>query len=1080
MKGEEMKRLFSTTILLLLLASLARGYYEPAQQVSPRGKPSKDPTQITDTPADWWMVWWTGVGQLTDFVVSNVLENGIWFNCENEDYSGEFSFCAQDFYPDLAGYTGEYPAGSEQYYIWDAGFWVGGLYPVISEGDTTWEPRVATAAYYSDLNAMSAPEMKGAGLGGEIDLSHIGLYFSNTRIPTGYGYSAEGMHMFAQAGLGKEDYQIDWPFTDTTINARRRIASPGSEVAPGDIISLQDTYACAGDWLPEEDATFLWVRGYDIAGLGIRVEQRTYSWDYDYNDSYIYVNHRIINMNPFPLRDIYIGYFMDNDVGSGLNDPQGAWDDMIGYDRELNLGYTYDSDGFEPGWKTPAGYVGCVMLETPGDRGMTGFNTWLYGDAIDDDTQDSLKYEALRNTQFKVWTIPRDVRELLSSGPHPVLRPWDETGDELTFTVAIVVGLTLEELKNRTEFASTQFDAGYLGFSPPPSPELTLTPGDRKVHLSWDGTVSERYKCAFSGENTFEGYRVYRSLTGLPEEWELLVDYDIEGSATWDTVKVEQKRGASKLIVEFAGFYGKFGGDTPGPTLNFGDAVYTINFDCPCEVETIYLPDTFVVDMKAKQFYVYDKGTGELYEYNQDARADGYGYCVVDTITGDAYPDTGYVSGSCVYIDSFYVMLSDGMFDPEQPGADLTPNEGDIVEINSYKGKDVGAQIGLAYSYIDDGLVNGMTYYYSVTSYSREIPTWGVTSLESGKTAKKYWAIPRKDAVDWTGAQVEILSVGSGGNATIEVVIADPEEVSGDEYSITFLAADTATDNANYWRLEKEDTILLLDSLTTVNGERSNPVVDGLAFSVETVKEEEVDSTSTGWAYWTETEPTYYFHVEIRKEAKADYEVTIADTTDSRGNWSPLYVCEIREDRLLSYFWYRGDTLEPEKKILVYDSTGTSIVLDLTVKDSADIDTTLVSASPHLGDVYLIKMIKRTTTEDEYVVSTTELMSKKGEYDLDMVRVVPNPYYMRAPWDRSRFEQQVWFQGLPSMCTIKIFNPAGLLVRTIKHEAEGAGAGADAWNLRTDEGSTVVSGLYIYQVTTPDGKEKVGKFAIIR
>jgi len=220
--------------------------------------------------------------------------------------------------------------------------------------------------------------------------------------------------------------------------------------------------------------------------------------------------------------------------------------------------------------------------------------------------------------------------------------------------------------------------------------------------------------------------------------------------------------------------------------------------------------------------------------------------------------------------------------------------------------------------------------------------------------------------------------------------------------------------------------------------------------------------------------------VSIRKEAQADYEITIADTTDSRGNWSPLYLTEMREDTILSYFWYRGDTLEPEKKILVYDSTGTSIILDLTVKDSASIDTALISTSPQLGDVYAIRIIKRTTAEDRYTLSTTSLMSKKDEYNLDMVRVVPNPYYIRAPWDKSRFEQQVWFQGLPSVCTIRIFNAAGLLVKTIDHEAEGAGAGASAWNLRTDEGSTVVSGLYIYQVTTPDGKEKVAKFAIIR
>jgi hypothetical protein len=165
---------------------------------------------------------------------------------------------------------------------------------------------------------------------------------------------------------------------------------------------------------------------------------------------------------------------------------------------------------------------------------------------------------------------------------------------------------------------------------------------------------------------------------------------------------------------------------------------------------------------------------------------------------------------------------------------------------------------------------------------------------------------------------------------------------------------------------------------------------------------------------------------------------------------------------------------------LVYDPTGTFLRATLTVKDSATADTTMISVAPEVGDAYLVKLLKRTTTDDVYRVSTTGLATAKSEYDLEEVRVVPNPYYMRAPWDRSRFEQQVWFQGLPSRCTIRIFNPAGLLIRTIEHDESGAGAGAQTWDLLTDDEQNTVSGLYIYQVTTPGGKEKVGKFAIIR
>ncbi len=77
-----------------------------------------------------------------------------------------------------------------------------------------------------------------------------------------------------------------------------------------------------------------------------------------------------------------------------------ADDDLIGFDRSLNLGYSYDSDSEESGWIAPAGYLGSVFVETPVDSigdpskgippagnelndwqiGLTGFQTWIRSD----------------------------------------------------------------------------------------------------------------------------------------------------------------------------------------------------------------------------------------------------------------------------------------------------------------------------------------------------------------------------------------------------------------------------------------------------------------------------------------------------------------------------------------------------------------------------------------------------------------------------------------------------------------------------------------------------------------------------
>jgi hypothetical protein len=98
---------------------------------------------------------------------------------------------------------------------------------------------------------------------------------------------------------------------------------------------------------------------------------------------------------------------------------------------------------------------------------------------------------------------------------------------------------------------------------------------------------------------------------------------------------------------------------------------------------------------------------------------------------------------------------------------------------------------------------------------------------------------------------------------------------------------------------------------------------------------------------------------------------------------------------------------------------------------------------------------------------------------VDNITIVPNPYYVRAPWDNNRFNQWIYFQHLPSHCTIRIFTASGLLIRTLRHDSE-EGDGSETWDLLTEENMRAVSGLYIYQVEADDGKTAVGKFAIVR
>jgi len=210
------------------------------------------------------------------------------------------------------------------------------------------------------------------------------------------------------------------------------------------------------------------------------------------------------------------------------------------------------------------------------------------------------------------------------------------------------------------------------------------------------------------------------------------------------------------------------------------------------------------------------------------------------------------------------------------------------------------------------------------------------------------------------------------------------------------------------------------------------------------------------------------------------YEITFPDTgcwgVDAAGN--PLRVLWCVRNKSLDVqhptFYNQVDN---EMRILKIDyenldDYAMSMAPDFT--DSSDVPTSV--------DVYTIRTRKTFSggsNGDLFRFSIRSLTEKKSTYNLDRIRVVPNPYYMKAAWDKDRYHRQVMFAHLPAECTIRIFTVSGLLIRTIRHESKD-GDGDEFWNMTTDENLDIVSGLYIYQVEAKDGKTKVGKFAIIR
>jgi hypothetical protein len=1053
---------------------------------------------------------WIGVGDLQKFTITNAGLLGLY---EQPPSWSVYDGTWPDDITNWNGYCAEFPGGSRQFYTFSTSPWIGVMYPYTLGGQTTYQARVATGAYTPDMCPLSQ------------------LRTSDQVFPP-LDENA-GANVYAPSGGDPLPYQARWPFADSgAINPRRREAFGSNEYdmdpANGDIVSLQDTYCRYGDWVPEELGRFLWPAfGYDTEPLGIRVEQRTYSWSYGASSSYIFINFKIWNMNTFPLDSVYFGFFMDNDVGPGALEEEGVGpnDDLIGYDEALKLGYTYDSNLTEPGWATSAGYIGCVFVETPTNPGeeeevgLTAFSTWVRSDQgpegiVDDEQQDEKKYGELVGDDgrgqgyaiaedpdpavFEIFETPRDVRHLSGSGPYRQLSPSVEMklvgGEEVAYwypdryvswTVAIVMGRSLSELKENTRQAQTHFDNGYIGTAPPPPPVLTLTAGDGTAFLTWDDSPEDE-EDVITRIQDFEGYRVYRSTSGLPGSWEQLAEYDIAGDSTGKAVQVKYTRGNSVVDLGFDGFY-------PQARFTYVAGEYLVEFST----------DT--------SFTVYNATQQTLYRYNQAARDSLLWnvFCVVDPddpsisypppVAGNEYVGP-YVDGALIYMNGFYFHIGHG--EPSEqhpPGTLYHPQGGDLFTVRTFLSAPIGEQNDLFYSYTDRGLTNGLRYYYSVTSFDRGLLQEGLESLESAQSGTKYSLIPRSDAADvfgtttWSTLNGRLTHFSGTATGSLFVSIAQPAYLTGHDYTIAFLRATEVRPKAGYWRLTDQNTgIVLLDSMEIGSSadlvQPTPDVIDGLRFRVQGDEKANIDTIEGQAGMWTRGNPGYDFRVfggleQVDPDDPYDFELTfpVEGTIDKRGNPVPWKMTNISMNEEYETTWLdidRNEAWSDGDRILVYNNKTPQkqiIQLNTEIADS--------TRPPDANSVYSIVTNKPFTDADEYRFSSNR---QRSEYSLDDITVVPNPYYIRAPWDSNRFNQWIYFQHLPSHCTIRIFTVAGLLIRTLRHDSplyetgQSSGEGSATWDLLTEENMRAVSGLYIYQVESDDGKTAVGKFAIIR
>jgi flagellar hook assembly protein FlgD len=97
---------------------------------------------------------------------------------------------------------------------------------------------------------------------------------------------------------------------------------------------------------------------------------------------------------------------------------------------------------------------------------------------------------------------------------------------------------------------------------------------------------------------------------------------------------------------------------------------------------------------------------------------------------------------------------------------------------------------------------------------------------------------------------------------------------------------------------------------------------------------------------------------------------------------------------------------------------------------------------------------------------------------LNLINVVPNPYYAYSAYETGQLDNRVKITNLPDNCKVRIYTMNGSLIRTF--DKADPRTSLD-WDLKNQVGISIASGIYLIHVDVPGVGEKVLKwFGVMR
>jgi hypothetical protein len=113
-----------------------------------------------------------------------------------------------------------------------------------------------------------------------------------------------------------------------------------------------------------------------------------------------------------------------------------------------------------------------------------------------------------------------------------------------------------------------------------------------------------------------------------------------------------------------------------------------------------------------------------------------------------------------------------------------------------------------------------------------------------------------------------------------------------------------------------------------------------------------------------------------------------------------------------------------------------------------------------------------------YSFNTNDIVAITSDNDvakdaLDIINIVPNPYYGYSSYEVNQLDNRVKITNLPKRATIKVFTVSGTEVRSLTKDN---GLTSIDWDLKNNFGIPISSGLYILHINADGVGEKIIKW----